>query len=106
MKTDKDREPKCTHYPVKSKSRLISMRGLASKAKNGHLRKRPYTCIRCGDQNLAHFLECFAILLTLCVLHMADRPAMPTNSNVHLSLVSSKVIEMHVHEAYTANTYN
>ena len=35
----KDREPNCSHYPVKSAARLISTR---AKKAQGHLEKRPY----------------------------------------------------------------
>ena len=34
-------------------------RAAASKAKNGHLEKRPYSRVQRGVQNLAHFLELF-----------------------------------------------
>ena len=77
-------------------------RAAASKAKNGHLKKRPYLRIRWGVRNLSHFLELFQHMLchflTLCCtqLTILKAHATPTNSNAHVSPVSSKVIVMHL----------
>ena len=98
-------------------------RAAASKAKNGRLKKRPYPHAHWGIQDLDvfgervrnksmekksgiqtlltswnSFIVRFAILLTVCCtwLTVPKAHATPTNSNAHVSPVSSKVIEMHM----------
>ena len=89
-----DREPKYIHSPVKSVARSMSMResSAASEAKKGRRKKRPFPHVLWGVRTSLTFWTLYDTFL-----HMADRPkshATPTNSNAHVSPVSSKIIEM------------
>ena len=91
-----DREPNCSHYPVKSVARSMSMREQwlvkqrMAVSRNGHILsfsgvlKTPGTLSMCGLPSL-----CCTWLTT------PKARATPTNSNAHMLPVGLKVIEKH-----------
>ena len=93
-----DREPKCSHYPVKSAARSMSTREQRL-AKQRMVVSRNNHILAFGEVFESRSFPsnslnvCFGVFLTL---HYTWPCAMPTNSNVHVSPVGSKIIEMRV----------
>ena len=78
LKTEQRQRPKKWPQPCEVYGEIDEYeRAVASKAKNGHLKKQSYPHVWWGVQNLTHFLELFQH--TLChpshiLLHLGNRP--------------------------------